>query len=255
MRGVSVVIPMYNASTSIKKCLSSVLGQDVSDVQIILVDDGSSDNCSQVAKNYLEQNSFSNFKIIRQKNGGPGKARNTGIQNSDCDYIAFLDSDDIWEKSHLNILLSKIKELNADFVCTSKNIKITDTKKITLRKMMFRCLVQSSTTLIKKTILEKNQFRDGKRYSEDYDLWLRIADDGACMYLLPVIDVHSCDDKEMYGESGLSKNLWHMEKNELENYRFLLNTHSVSVFLYICAVVFSMFKYILRIIKTFIRKR
>ena len=195
------------------------------------------------------------FKIVKQDNSGPGIARNTGIQNADFDYIAFLDSDDMWDKCHLDTLLSKQKELDADLVCTSKDIRLEKIKTITLKNLLFRCLVQSSTPLIRKSVLEVNQFRDGKRYSEDYDLWLRIAVTGARMFLLPVIDVSSCDGKASYGDSGLSKKLWLMEKNELENYKFLFNVHSVFLGLYVCATVFSLLKFMLRVIKTFCRKR
>lgn len=93
----SVIIPIYNKEKEIKSTLYSVLNQTFSDYEIILVDDGSTDNSISIIKEIQD----SRIKFINQKNQGVSAARNTGIKNSSSDYIAFLDADDKWERTYL----------------------------------------------------------------------------------------------------------------------------------------------------------
>lgn len=251
MSKVSIIIPFFNSEKSIIYCLQSVLNQTFNDFEIILIDDGSKDSSINLIKEFFAQNSFNNYRIISQNNSGPGIARNTGLNNSTSDLVAFLDSDDIWENNHLSLLIDYIENNDVDLVCTNKNLNLKKTKIIKLRNMMFRCYIQSSSMLAKKHIFANNQFRAGKRYSEDYDLWLRLSAEKKRIVCLPVNDVRNIDNKESFGVSGLSKNLWKMEKNELDNYLYLLKTGNVSFILFSAAFVFSLFKYIMRCIKVF----
>lgn len=91
MQKVSVVIPTYNYGRFIGEAIESVLKQTLPVFEVIVVDDGSSDNTEEVVTKFGER-----IKYIRQKNGGVGAARNTGIKNSAGDFIAFLDADDLW---------------------------------------------------------------------------------------------------------------------------------------------------------------
>ena len=91
MPSVSVIIPSYNAERWIKSTIDSVLAQTYSNIEIIVVDDGSTDeSVSVISKNYPE------IKLITQKNQGVAAARNKGIENASSEWIAFLDADDIW---------------------------------------------------------------------------------------------------------------------------------------------------------------
>lgn len=87
---ISVVIPLYNKEASIKQSLMSVLSQSYQDFEVVIVDDGSTDN--SVAK--VEEFQDSRMRLIRQENGGPGKARNTGVENARGEWIVLLDADD-----------------------------------------------------------------------------------------------------------------------------------------------------------------
>jgi len=91
---VSVIIPAYNSEKYISDTIDSVLNQTYKNLEIIVVDDGSTDNTEKVVKEKLSN--FSNFKFLKQCNLGSAEARNLGIRNSNGNYIAFLDADDLW---------------------------------------------------------------------------------------------------------------------------------------------------------------
>ncbi len=121
---VSIIIPVYNAESYIRDSVSSVLSQDYSLLEIILVDDGSTDNSSQICDELSERNS--NIKVFHQENTGAGTARNKGIKSCDGEYVFFLDADDLLDGNHvISRLVAKAKETNADIVCGSFR-KITE---------------------------------------------------------------------------------------------------------------------------------
>ena len=88
----SIVIPVYNVEQYIEECLESVVSQRNAELEIIIVDDGSTDHSSQICIQYMTLNS--NVKYIKQQNAGLGAARNTGLSQAHGEYIIFLDSDD-----------------------------------------------------------------------------------------------------------------------------------------------------------------
>ena len=98
MPKISVIIPYYNAEKYISRTIQSVLNQTCSDFEIILVDDGSIDRGVEICKAFNDPR----IKIVRQANRGLPGARNTGIRHAQCDYIALLDSDDLWSPHKLN---------------------------------------------------------------------------------------------------------------------------------------------------------
>ena len=111
---ISVVIPIYNVEKYLKKCIESVINQTYKNLEIILVNDGSTDN----SKNIIDEYSLidNRIKVINKKNGGLSDARNVGIEIAKGDYIAFLDSDDWIELNMYEKLYSYIKQENADIV-------------------------------------------------------------------------------------------------------------------------------------------
>ena len=94
MVSVSVIMPVYNAEKFLNKSIGSFQNQTLEDKELICVDDGSTDSSLEILKGFQEE--YNNIKIVTQDNSGPGIARNTGIQNAEGEYIAFLDSDDIF---------------------------------------------------------------------------------------------------------------------------------------------------------------
>jgi glycosyltransferase involved in cell wall biosynthesis len=102
MPTIACVIPLYNGAQYIKQAIDSVFAQDRAVDDIIIVDDGSTDNGAQIVEAMLHLDS--RLRILRKPNGGQGSARNMGIANTNCDLIAFLDQDDYWYSHHLSTL-------------------------------------------------------------------------------------------------------------------------------------------------------
>lgn len=115
---ISVVIPAYNREKTIKKAILSVLSQDYKELEILVVDDGSTDNTSKVVKSIND----SRIKYIYQKNEGACAARNNGITKARGQYIAFHDSDDVWHSNKLAKQLPVLFDKKADIVFCKLNI-------------------------------------------------------------------------------------------------------------------------------------
>ena len=113
---VSVIIPTYNRSHCIGSAIDSILAQNRSDIEIIVIDDGSTDAAQEVLENYINRGIITYF---RQENRGPSAARNAGIKISQGKYVCFLDSDDILELDSIKVRLSVIQKYNTiGLVCT-----------------------------------------------------------------------------------------------------------------------------------------
>lgn len=111
---VTVVIPVYNVEKYLKECVDSVLQQTYKELEIILIDDGSTDNSSILCDEYAEQ--YSAIRVLHKNNAGLSSARNVGIKEANGEYIYFLDSDDYIDKRSIEVLVSEMKTSKADFI-------------------------------------------------------------------------------------------------------------------------------------------
>lgn len=109
---VSVVIPVYNVAPYLRQCLDSVAGQTLREIEIICVDDGSTDESPAILAEYAKKDS--RFHVIHQVNQGPGSARNAGMDHASGEYLIFLDSDDWFESDFLERMAARAKETGAD---------------------------------------------------------------------------------------------------------------------------------------------
>lgn len=126
---ISVIIPCYNAEKTIINCLNSLAKQTFTDFEIILVDDGSTDQTKNLINNYFLKTQM-NVKYVYQPNKGVSDARNKGLTLSNGKYIVFLDSDDVYYEDFLSTLFKTIEEKNVDTVfCYWEIIKSQDIKK------------------------------------------------------------------------------------------------------------------------------
>lgn len=182
---VSVVIPAYNAMAYLPETLNSVFKQTFQDFEIIIINDGSSDNIVDWVNGLTD----TRIKLISQKNSGPSEARNTGIKHSQGEYIAFLDADDIWEVTKLEKQVLCL-DINSEVGLVDTWISAIDTHGKTLwfsgnsyptgnvwRKLIEQnILVSGSTAMIRCSCFDKAgsfdpQFKGG----EDWDMWTRIS--------------------------------------------------------------------------------
>jgi len=179
---ISVVIPTYNRLEVLQRALNSIYSQSYQATEIIVIDDGSTDDTSKI------QEIFPKIKYIYQNNKGVSSARNRGIKNSNCYWIAFLDSDDEWHEDKLkhqvefhknnpDILMSYTDETwirDGDYIKIPKKFKKIDGD-VFLNHIEY-CNIAPSSVIIHKNLLDEiGLFDESLRVCEDYDLWLRIA--------------------------------------------------------------------------------
>lgn len=109
---ISVIVPVYNVEKYLDECIQSIVTQSYENLEILLVDDGSSDNCPAICDGWAKKDK--RIKVIHKKNGGAGSARNTGIENSTGEWVGFIDGDDSVEEKFFETLLSNADEKEAD---------------------------------------------------------------------------------------------------------------------------------------------
>lgn len=127
MAKISVIVPVYNVEKYIRKCVDSILNQTMQDLEIILVDDGSTDRSGEICDEYREKDI--RIKVIHKKNGGLSDARNVGEKNATADYVIFLDGDDYIHREMLETLYFPIKEQGVD-LSTCGVFNVYDEKEI-----------------------------------------------------------------------------------------------------------------------------
>jgi len=111
---ISVIVPIYNVENYLNNCIDSIINQTYSNLEIILVDDESTDNSGKIADEYIKKDN--RIKVIHKKNGGLSDTRNAGIEIATGDYLMFIDSDDFFPINACEVLVNKIEEKQADYV-------------------------------------------------------------------------------------------------------------------------------------------
>ena len=118
---ISVIIPVYNVSCYLKDCLNSVVNQTYKNLEIIIIDDGSTDGSQQICDEYSKMDK--RIKVIHQKNSGSGAAKNAGLRLATGKYLAFVDSDDYVENNAFELMINKMIECDLDIVhCGFRNV-------------------------------------------------------------------------------------------------------------------------------------
>lgn len=124
-KNISIIVPIYKVEKQLKKCINSILNQTFSNFELILVDDGSPDNCGKICDEYQKKDN--RIKVIHKENGGLSDARNAGLDIAKGEYIGFVDSDDIIHPRMYEILFKCINKNNSDIVqCKFKKFKNSD---------------------------------------------------------------------------------------------------------------------------------
>ena len=180
---ISVIIPTYNREHRLKNAIDSLLAQTYPYFELIVVDDGSEDNTSELVASYDEE-----IVYIRQANKGPAAARNRGIQAARYNMIAFLDSDDRFAADKLQAQITAMQEKPSYLVSHTEEIwyrhgRILNQKKrhkkrsgYIFRQSLELCAVGMSTVMMHREVFERYGFFDEEfPCCEDYDLWLRVS--------------------------------------------------------------------------------
>ncbi len=193
MKTVSVIIPTYNRSKLVPRAVTSVLEQTFKETEILVVDDGSTD---ETAAN-LEPFSKTIRLLRHERNRGVSAARNTGIRASSAPLIAFLDSDDRWLPGKLDAQVRFFSDHPGAVACQTREIWIRGGRRVNparrhikpsgdiFEASLERCLVSPSAVMVRRSLLEEvGLFDEDLPVCEDYDLWLRIS----CRYPIHLLD-------------------------------------------------------------------
>lgn len=118
---ISVIVPVYKVEQYIHRCIDSILSQSFTDFELILVNDGSPDNCGKICDEYAQKDS--RVRVFHKPNGGVSSARNLGLDNAKGEWVAFIDSDDYIDVDYLAELISYTQKYETDYVVTLNTIK------------------------------------------------------------------------------------------------------------------------------------
>ena len=211
---VSVIIPTYNRGWTIGEAVDSVLAQDYRDFELIVVDDGSTDNTPEILDAYR-----GTIKVFRQENQGVSAARNRGIDEASGGFIAFLDSDDLWLPQKLSRQVEFFNTTPDALICQTEEVWIRNGVRVNPKKrhkkpsgMIFEpslalCLVSPSAVMMRRSLLEiVGNFDETLPACEDYDLWLRIS----CRFPIyridtPLIIKRGGHEDQLSASSGLDR--------------------------------------------------
>ncbi|UXP32661.1 glycosyltransferase [Reichenbachiella agarivorans] len=200
---VSIIIPCYNGSQHLAPAIQSVLDQQIANSQIIVVDDGSTDNSVEIAS------AFDHVQTIQQPNAGPAAARNRGISIAEGDFISFLDADDLYPKNKLKNQLDYLNK-NPEIELVSGRIKCIGNN----ADHMFSKIYENSEekTMLnfhlgaglyrKHTIDKIGYFDEDLKYAEDVDHWFKIVEQGISYHFLPEVTLlHTRHENNMTNSS------------------------------------------------------
>lgn len=183
MSKISIIVPVYNTETFLEKCLTSLINQTLSDIEIICINDGSTDNSLAILEKYAKEDS--RIKIITQENSGQSVARNNGIKNATGEYIGFIDSDDYIDINFYEKLYNAAKNNDADISCATIIRKRPNAEKYrvhyeeekiytSLKEKLEACSIPKCcyvwNKIYKAEIIKDYPFREGV-YFEDV-LWI-----------------------------------------------------------------------------------
>lgn len=187
MARITVVIPAFNAECHLGEALSSVREQAVPDMEVLVVDDGSSDGTAGVAGSF---SGTLDVRVLRQGNAGPAVARNVGVREASGDLVAFLDADDIMlpgrlssqlalmlEQPDLGLVFSDLMTFDdRGVICRSRKMFSDPCGGWVLDSLLMDNFITTSTVMApRERLLEAGLFNEERRISEDFELWLRMA--------------------------------------------------------------------------------
>lgn len=215
----SIIIPVYNTEKYLSKCINSVLHQTNTDYEIIIIDDGSTDQSPIILDKYSEE--YKNIKVIHQNNKGLGLARNTGLLNASGEYVVFLDSDDYLENNCLNILFKKAKVIKADII-------IFNMRKVSEKTHL---ILEESFLNLKDEVIDLKEMNLNTYFKN---------------YFFPYIHGHEACNKIYRLEFLKNNNLYFEDNNIICSEDLLFNLKLLPHVTKICSINKSLYNYLQR---------
>ncbi len=241
---VSVVIPLYNSAGFITPTLESVLCQTYHNIEVILVDDCSKDSTREVVMTFADKDSRIKY-FLQDKNQGAAVARNRGLEEANGQYIALLDSDDLWTPDKLEKQLDFMKAKNAAFVfCAYDYVdgsgrtiqgKVNIKERVEYNDLMTKTYISTSTVLLDRNKIGEKRM-PLRRTGQDYAYWL---------LLLRETDAYGIDEAMVHyriHKGSLSKNKFQSIKDIWETQTQLENIPKLSVAIHVLQYIFFTLK-------------
>ena len=250
----SVIIPMYNAANTIIEAISSVVADcrcNPYRYEIIIIDDGSTDQSYQLVQQYIDENPNLPIHLIRQVNQGASCARNNGINHAKGTFILFNDSDDRWLPGKIQFqmqyMLDHPEIVLAGAIYGNDNMgklkRISIENRITIQDQIFKNYFSPPTVILRAAILEKTGLFNSKlRHSEELYFFNNIVFHGQAVLLNKKV-AEPITNKARWGDNGLSGNLTKMELGELFTIRSAYQFGYISFATFIAGITFSLIKY------------
>ncbi|MFZ2974185.1 MAG: glycosyltransferase family 2 protein [Ferribacterium limneticum] len=254
---VSVVIPCFRCATTIRRAVDSVVNQTQVPSEIILVDDASDDDTWDVLSKIAEEYPCLVRLHRLGENKGAASARNAGWDLAIHLYVAFLDADDTWHPKKIEMQYTWMNAHPAVGLTGHQNVVagtsdpvLSLSTKLLIRPIRRMRLLLSNPLPTPSVMLRREEvllrFCPEKRYAEDYLLWLNVVFSGHKVYKLELPLSYS--HKPYFGDSGLSRDLWRMEKGELDTYRRIYAAGYISRLAYWIVQCLSFAKYMRRLL-------
>lgn len=252
LTGVSVVIPAYNYARYLTEAITSVLAQTFTTLELIVVDDGSTDDTTDLCARYTDPR----FRYVRQDNAGLSAARNTGIRHARHSYVAFLDADDRWDPRFLEAVADQFSRLGSEFAAVATACSRMDGEgkllapprqnfllqgELTTATFCLRNRPLSSSVVVRRSVFDEcGGFDTSLRSSEDRDMWIRLTARGHRFFYLaaPLASIRrhpqnmSKNAPRMKRNSGLVlRRAWQTAAVPRWNFPFWLRAASIHYFL------------------------
>lgn len=183
---VSVIMPAYNADSFIEEAISSVVTQTITDWELFVIDDGSTDSTQQIAAEFAQKDPRIQL-VVNEMNMGVARTRNRGMDLCRGRYVAFLDSDDYWKSQMLEKMIARAEETGADIIYCSYELVNEQGEQVcndflvplatTFEESIVRSVITCSTVLITAQLAKNHRF-PSNMYHEDTALWFQILRDG-----------------------------------------------------------------------------
>ena len=215
MEKISILMGIYNCATTLREAIDSILAQTYTNWELIIVDDCSKDNTDQVMQPYLQDQRIRYIK--NEKNSGAALSRNRALREAKGRWIAFLDSDDIWEPEKLTKQIAFMEENGYAFTYTDYMIQLNGTwipyvytgpKVVTRRKMYDYCYFSTITVMYDRDVVGLIQIED-LRKNNDYAMWLQVIEKSNCYRLPECLSYYIKHDGSVSSGSKLKLIRWH----------------------------------------------
>lgn len=234
---ISVIIPCYNRTNLLKEAVISVCKQSFTNFELIIVDDCSEEDIEK-AISELQDEAVSlpplRFISLKKHSGMPGYVRNRGVDVANGEFIAFLDSDDLWERDKLEKQIAVMLEREGQ-LCHTREKWVRQGKIISqssqkhkregdiFEDALWKCIIGPSTVMMKKSLFEKYRgFWERIEVAEDYELWLRVTSENLVLYIDEPLTIKRAGDWDQLSEKYGQIEIFRIKaiKNLLENQFF-----------------------------------